>query len=331
VPEFDREALISSLKNRRPPICERIEARRIVQPERAAIARQNRQEKLRILEEAVQKLTGANLRELRTSLARNRQQRDEALAALRSRIAPPNPTESTAAGSASSMFRSLKPLAGRLVPLAQPSFAFLDAPYSFDKYETGNWLWNSSIAPGGVFFQTNIYATQGSDYAVYTFRYVWNNDSDSAMLTTVFAGLSFTGYLFASAQDGNAQMCWDATVHAYLDATLDLGTPDNPSMESKTSRFGSITADDGFWGLGDGLADQIYSNQDYSISFEGFLVQPNSALIISVSTAFSFSWDFDTPVSIGNYAQADFGENLFPSNRVASNGVVVFASPLTIM
>src|ERR1700733_15116560 len=149
MPEPDREALIRSL-NIHP---DRIDARRGAQPEAFAIYRQNRQEKLRILEEAAQKATGINLRELRASLARNRKQTDDALAALRSRPAPQQPVRPTTAPPASRLFQSLKPLAGRLVPLAQPSLVFLDTPDSFGQSETGNWLWNSSVAPGNAFFQ----------------------------------------------------------------------------------------------------------------------------------------------------------------------------------
>ena len=330
MPPLDREALIRSLTSHRPPICERIEARRGAQPG-AAIFKQDRQEKIRILEEVAQKATGVNLRELRTSLAHNRKHRDEALAALRSRTAASQTEKTVAAVPSSRLFSSLQPLAGRLVPLAQPSFAFLNAPYSFDKYEYGGtWLWNSSLTPGEVFFQTNVLTTEPSSYAVYTFRYVWNNDSDSAMLTTVFAGLSFTGWLSAAAQDGHQLDCWSADVRETLTATLDLGSPDNPSMESRSNQLCEIIADNGFWGLGAGLAEQLYNGQDFSISLEGFLVPPNSSLVISVSTALSFDWFWDTPISGGNYAAADFGEDLFPENRVVSNGVAIFASPVVI-
>ena len=101
-------------------------------------------------------------------------------------------------------------------------------------------------------------------------------------------------------------------------------------MESRSNQLCEIIADNGFWGLGAGLAEQLYNGQDFSISLEGFLVPPNSSLVISVSTALSFDWFWDTPISGGNYAAADFGEDLFPENRVVSNGVAIFASPVVI-
>jgi len=322
MPQRDLESL-----SRRPPICDRIEARRRPQPEAIAIFRQNRQEKLRILEEAAQKATGIDLRELRASLARNRRQTNDALTALSSRPATPDPT---ATAPTSRLYQSLKPLAGRLVPLAQPSFAFLDTPESFDQLQTGDWLWNSSIAPGNAFFQTDIHASSSSDYAIYNFKYVWNNDSDTAMLTTVFAGLSFTGWLTAAAQDGSVKNCWDAMVSAYLDIELVIGATNTPA-EYRSSNVSSITARNGMWGLGDGLAEQLYNDQDRSISLEGYLVPPNSSLTMLVFVAFSFDWGFDTPVSPSeNKAEASFGNRLFPGNRVVSNGIVLFASPVQI-
>jgi hypothetical protein len=328
MPEPDREALIRSLRSRR----DRIEARHGAQPEAAAIFRQNRQEKLRILEEATQKATGINFRELRASLARNREQTGEALAVLRSRSVPQQPAQPTAAPPASRLFQSLKPLAGRLVPLAQPSLVFLDTPDSLYPYETGgNWIWNWSIAPGDAYFQTDIHATSESDFAAYVFTYTWDNASDSSMLATVIAGLSFTGWLSAAAQDGSAEQCWEAMVSAYLDAEVLVGVRETPT-ESRSSNIGFIVADNGFWGLEDGLAEQLYDNQDYSITIESFLVPPNSKLTILVATAFSFGWGFNTPISPAeNNCEASFGNKLFTGNRVGCNGVIILASPVTGM
>jgi hypothetical protein len=326
MPQPDREALIRSLKSHR----DRAEARRSARPEMAAVYRQNRQEKLRILEEAAQESLGVNLRELRASLARNRKQTDEALAALRSGSAPQQPAQPSAPPPTSRLFQSLKPLAGRLVPLAQPSLVFLDAPDSFYPYETGgNWIWNWSIAPGDAFFQTDIHASSESDFGAYIFTYTWDNASDRSMLTTVIAGLSFTGWLSAAAQDGSAEQCWEAMVSAYLDAEVLVGATNTP-IESRSSNVGFIVADNGFWGLDDGLAEQLYNNQDYSITIDSYLVPPNSKLTILVATAFSFDWGFNTPVSPAeNNCEASFGNKLFSGNRVVSNGVIILASPVT--
>lgn len=329
MPESNREAPIPPQSSRRPRILDRIQARHRPQPESAAIFTRNQQEKLRILEEAAQKATGTNLRELRASFAGNRKQTPEALAALRAR---PTAQRPAAAAPANRLFQSLQPLAGRLVPLAQPSFAFLNAPYAFETVEEGGpWIWNSSIAPGNAFFQTDIHASSASDLAVYTFKYLWTNDSDAAMIATVFAALSFTGWLSATAQQGRAESCWDATVDAYLDIELALEVPGSDSGESRTDTITYLRADNGFWGVGSGLAEQLYNNQDYGISLDGYLVPANSSLEIDVSAAFSFWWGFDTPVIPSeNNAEADFGERQFTENRVVSNGVVVFASPVTI-
>lgn len=327
MPGFDREALIRSLMNGRPPILDRIGTQRRAQPEAAAIFTQNRMEKLRILEEAAQKATGVDLRELRVSLARNRRQTHEALAALRS--APG--TQQPAAAPTSHRYQSLKPLAGRLVPLAQPSFVFIDTPDAFDSNETGHWVWNSSIAPGNAFFQTDIHASNGSDYALYVFTYSWNNDSDSSMLTTVFTGLTFTGWLSAAAQDGSIKNCWDAMVSEYLYGELMIGVK-GLSAEYRSSNFGYITASNGLYGLGDGVADQLYNDQEYGISLEGYIVPPNSKLTMLVLVYFGFDWGFHTPVSPAeNWAEASFGNKLFTQNRIVSNGIVLFASPVTIM
>lgn len=332
MPELDREALTRSLTNHRPTICDRIEARQTAPPELTAIVRQDEQEKLRIFEDAAQK-AGADLRALRASLARDRGKRTQALTALRPRATAPQSKQPAAP--TSRLFNSLKPFAGRLLPLAQPSsLAFLNEPVSFDKYEYGgNWLWNYSITtPGDVFCQTNISTTEPSSSAVYTFRYVWYNDSDSTMLTTVAAGLSFNGYLFASAQDGYTHECGEAQVREMLNLTLDLGTPDDPSIESRSDQVYDLIADNGLWGLASGLAIQFFNTQDFSISYDGYLVAPNSSLVISVSAAFCYDWFWDTPIRIGNFASADFGDPEFsPEYRIGSNGVMVIASPVTVI
>ncbi|HEY4009029.1 MAG TPA: hypothetical protein VGM11_02680 [Acidobacteriaceae bacterium] len=334
MPRIDREELVRSLTNHRPSICDQIEARRSVAPGLTAIVNENREEKTRLLEQAAQN-AGVNLREFRASLARNREKRVESLTSLRSRTAAPQTKQPAPTSPSSRLFKSLTPLAGRAVPLAQPSsLSFLNEPVSFDKYEYGgNWLWNYSITtPGDVFCQTNIFTQEPSSSAVYTFRYVWYNDSDSTMLTSVVAGLSFIGYMFASAQDGYDRYCYEAQVREMLNATLDLGTPDDPSVESRSDQLYDLIADNGLWGLASGLSIQFFNGQDYSISYDGYLVAPNSSLVISVSAAFSYDWFWATPVRIGNFAEAHFGDpEISPQYRIGSTGVVVIASPVTVI
>jgi hypothetical protein len=321
--EVNRELLTQLMTAR---IRDRVEARRRVQPEAVSLYRQAREEKLRILEQAAQKATGTDLRELRASLARNRKDTHEALASLR----PASVTPQSTATAPGRLYHSLKPLAGRLVPLAQPSFVFLDTPDAFDSNETGNWVWNSSIAPGDAFFQTDIHASSDSDQALYIFTYSWHNDSDTSMLTTLFTGITFTGWLTAAAQNGSVKNCWDAAVSEYLYGALLIGAT-NEATELRSSNFGSITARNGMYGLGDGLAEQLYNDQEYGISIEGYLVPPNSKLTMLVAIEFNFSWGFDTPVSPAeNWAEASFGNKLFTQNRIVSNGIVLFASPVQI-
>jgi hypothetical protein len=327
MPKHDPEQLARSLAQHRPPICDRIGARHTAHPELWSLARQNREEKIRILEEAAQKVPGSNLRDLRAALARNRKNTQEALSRLRAESASQHPAAQPAP--TAKTFRSLKSLGGRTVPFTgQSSFSFLDAPFAFDKNETRSWLWNSSMQPGNVFFQTNVLVEKDSDGAVYTFRYLWNNDSDSAMVVQVDTAVEFTGYLFASAQVGYADMCWDATVFAFADVALDLGTPEDPAIQSETSNFDTVIADNGALGLGDGLAEKLYNVDGRSLSINDFLVLPNSSLVISVSTAFHFWWGFHTPIDSENYAQANFGDKLITGPRVTYPGVAVIASPM---
>lgn len=121
MPKYDPEQLARSLAQHRPPICDRIGARHTAHPELLSLARQNRQEKIRILEEAAQKATGSNLRDLRASLARNRKNTQEALSRLRADSASHQPAIQPAP--AAKMFRSLKSLGGRTLPFTgQSSF-----------------------------------------------------------------------------------------------------------------------------------------------------------------------------------------------------------------
>lgn len=325
--QSDQEALARSLSHHRPPVCDRIGKGQPAQPERVAILQQNRREKIRLLEEAVQKASGVNLRELRASLAHNSRDMREALSRLRSESASHQPTVHPARGG--NMFRSLQPLAGRTVSFTgQSSVSYLDAPFAFDKNETRDWLRNYSTQPGNVFFQTNVFVEKETDGGAYTFRYLWNNDSDSAMVVKVSTSVIFTGYLSASAQKGYADMCWDATVFAFADVALDLGTPDDPAIQSQISNFDTVIADNGALGLGDGEAEKFYNADGHSISMDEFLVLPYSSLVISVSAAFHFWWGFHTPIDFTNYAQADFGDKFDTAGRVTFPGVFVFASPM---
>ena len=150
------------------------------------IAAQSRKQAIKILEETLEQ-AGVDVHKLSRAFARNRKQTSEAIAALRPRVEVPPATSFT--DRLGNRFRRLRPLAGLTVPLAPPSLTFLNAPASFTMDQTDSYFLQSSLEPDNTFFRANFSASRPGDAGTYTFTYVWNNDTDTAMLTSVSTAL----------------------------------------------------------------------------------------------------------------------------------------------
>jgi hypothetical protein len=140
---IDLEALKRAAQSRDPAalLPNRIAARRNVQPELAAIKRQRRgmrEELMRTVEGEFAK-AGVDVHKLRDTLARYRKQSIDVGATLRPRPSTSPPAEPETVAATSRRFSSLRALAGRAIPLDQPSsFAFLNEPFLFTADESGS-------------------------------------------------------------------------------------------------------------------------------------------------------------------------------------------------
>jgi hypothetical protein len=331
--DFDREALKLSLQQhaKSAPFRNRVAAQRGAQQELAAAIGQIRQETIQTLEGEL-KQAGIEVRKLHVALARNRKRTLDAITALRPpRAAPSPPRESAAAAPTSGRFRSLQALAGRAIPLAQPaSLTFLNAPLFFLQYGTAI-VESFSIAPNNTFVQVVI---SGYPDALEVFPggcvfcYVWNNESDSAMLTTVSTAIELTGVLSAVAT-AEAPNCLASAVRSRLRGSLSLGSTDDPLMESRVSIFGDVRAQSRLlWD--EDVGEQWFYNQDHGLSLDSFLVPPNSTLVVTVWVDLWVVFNFNVG-STGNWGNADFysiGGRPDPNQRISVPGVVVIASPV---
>jgi hypothetical protein len=184
MPNVDLEALKRSLSAIPPSAALRLRnsAVRHSQTKVAAIAAQEKREAIKILKDTAEQ-AGFDDQKLKLALARNRKQTTDAIAALRPSL-DARPVKSVG-DRISSRFRRLRPLAGLTVPLAPPSLTFLNAPEYFTADETGSYLQQSSREPDNTFFQALFSADEPGKYGTYTFTYVWSNETDTAMLTSV--------------------------------------------------------------------------------------------------------------------------------------------------
>jgi hypothetical protein len=321
VPDFDRDAFRRSVQDIRSsdPLRKRSETTRGTQPERAAISRQIHEETIETLEGALTE-AGIDVSKLRLALARNQKRAVDAVAARRSRAAATSHPELTATTVTSGRFHSLRPLAGRAIPLNQPSsLTFLNEPFDITADDVGgNYLVSSSLAP--TFVSTLIDASAEWQSGEYTFWYTWKNSSDSAALTQISTALEVFGTLFADV----AAYFENADVDCYMDGGLNIGFGGRGKhlvVESRKYHFATLGANVTFWGL-----DQEWTNFDhreYGMSIDGFLVPPNTEIVISVWIGFTFNFGFGANIFIA--ASADFASN---GGFVACPGVVVVASPV---
>lgn len=331
--DFDLEALQRSLQQS-AHFRNRVGAKRSAQREFAATTRQIRQEKIQTLEAEFSR-AGVDVRKLRETLAHNRKRTRDAAAALRPRVTPSAPPQATAtAVTTSGRFRSLQKLAGRAIPLDQPSqLIVLNEAYTFaqEPYDPGT---SSSLAPGNVFFRTvrNLTAVDGSgeiDVADFGFTYLWNNGTDSAMLVDVLTALDVYGAMTASAQ-GNTFVWYPIfyfSTRCRVSGWITLGSSwDNPFMEiSEEPVFASVTA---HTHTNEDQEGWLFNHEHHDLSLNGFLLPPHSPLIINVWTEFRTDFHFDDNDS-DSYGYFDFAfEN--PGFRIACPGVVLIATPVTL-
>jgi hypothetical protein len=323
MPDHDREALrrsIQAFRSGNPPRHHSASIRNI-QPELSAIDNQFRKEALEMLEGALTQ-AGIDVRKLRATLARNQKKSLDRVAALRPRAEGLQHPEPGVGAGTSSRFQSLRALAGRAVPLDQPSsLTFLTEPVDITANEVGgSYLVTSSLSP--AFVRTMVDATSPDHSAEYTFWYSWYNDSVSSMLAQVSTALEFNGNLFAQA----STTCGEASSECYIDGGLNIGfAPNNLITESSTYHFATLGAKATFVGLD--TKTQYFDNVDSGMSNDGFIVPPNTTLMISVWVEFSFDFTADGAHDT-NAGSADFASD---SNSVAVPGVVLITSPVQIV
>jgi hypothetical protein len=327
MPDFNRDALKRSLQEQGAARINRAQSRRSVDPAAAANAKQKSEESTRAFEAAAAE-AGIDARKLFVALARTRKQTQEAGNGRQPRTAASSSAQPTTATATSGRFRSLQQLAGRAIPLDQPSsLTFLNEPLFFTQYGTVASLESFSIAPNNTFFRAAPTGRNLGDYAKYAFWYLWNNDSDTAMLTTVSTALELNGDVWSRASSIGAVNCYHAAITTEISGELNLGTLDNPFMESRTPLFVDFQVQSHIWNFPPGVNYGEFSvdHQDHGMSIDGFLVQPNSTLVISVWTDFIFYLDFNDDED--TFSEANFADD---GGSVICPGVVVLTSPVII-
>jgi hypothetical protein len=323
VPEFDRDALKRFTQALRSgnPARHRSVTRANLQPELSAIDSQFRKEALETLEGALTQ-AGVDMRKLRATLARDQTKALDRVAALRPRAEASKHSETGVAAGSSNRFRSLQAIAGRAVPLDQPSsLTFLTEPVDITANEVGgSYLVASSLAP--TFVRTMVDATSADHSGEYTFWYSWNNDTDSSVLAQVSTALEFNGNLYAQA----STFCGEASSDSYIDGGLNIGfTPNNLITESRTYHFATLGAKATYFGID--TKTKYFDNVDYGLSIDGFIVPPNTGLVMSVRVEFSFNFTADGARDF-NAGSADFASD---GNSVAVPGVVLITTPVQIV
>jgi hypothetical protein len=323
MPDHDRDALRRSIQALRSgnPSRQRGSSIRNIQPEVSAIDSQFRKEALETLEGLLTQ-AGIDVHKLRTTLARHQKKSLDRIAALRRRPKGSQHTEPGMGSGTSGRFQSLRAFAGRAVPLDQPSsLTFLSEPVDITANEVGgSYLVTSSLSP--AFVRTLVNASSADHSAEYTFWYSWYNDSVSSMLAQVSTALEFNGNLYAQA----STTCGEANSDCYIDGGLNIGfAPDNLITESGNYHFATLGAKATFVGLDTKV--QYFDNADHGMSIDGFIVPPNTTLMISVWVEFSFDFTADGARDF-NAGSADFASD---GNSVAVPGVVLITSPVQIV
>jgi hypothetical protein len=300
----------------------RVATQRGSQPELDAAAQRMRTTRFETLEGALAQ-AGIDVRQLRLTLGRNQKAALEAITALRSKSVP----SSEASPVPATRFRTLQALAGRALPLDQPSsLYFLQEPFDFFAYQDANYLVDSSTALGDVWFSTKIFAGLDSQYGQYTFAYDWYNDSESSVLLSVSTALVFFGSLYGGAYGAGADTLWDARTECDIYATLKLSVGNDFDPEYRTSTIATFVIDTGLFGLGNPLGSQWFNHEDRGISMDSYLVAPNTGVEIDVTTSFSFFFGWaNAPENFG-YVDADFAS---AGGRISCPGVVLIATPVT--
>jgi hypothetical protein len=311
--EVDRDAVKRSIQAFRSgnPSHHRSATRRNIRSELSAIDRQFRKESLETVESALTQ-AGIDVPKLRATLFRNQKKSVDRVAAL----------EFGASVRATGRFQSLRAFAGRAVPLDQPSsLTFLSEPTDITANEVGgSYLVTSSLSP--AFIRTMVDASSPDHSAAYTFWYSWYNDSVSSMLAQLSTALEFNGNLFADA----SATCGEASSDCYIDGGLNVGfAPDNLITESRNYHFATLGAKATLFGLD--RKTQYFDNVDYGLSLDGFIVPPNTTLMISVWVEFSFDFTADGAHDF-NAGSADFASD---GNSVAVPGVVLITTPIQIV
>jgi hypothetical protein len=148
------------------------------------------------------------------------------------------------------------------------------------------------------------------------FWYVWNNDSDSAMLTTVSTALELNGSIEATAPPPPVPLWPDEATRSRLAGGLFVSFNDGSSLESRESLFADVRAEARFFTDSEG---QTFEHEEHGLSLDGFLVPPNRPLLIRVG--FDFWCDF----RFWDDGDATGGGHF---DRIACPGVIVIASPV---
>jgi hypothetical protein len=270
------------------------------------------------------------VRKLRETVAHNRKRVRDAVA-LRPHATPSPPPEHPAAAGTNGRFRSLQALAGRAIPLDQPSqLIVLNLAYAFtqDPFDSET---SSNLAQGNVFFRTvrNQTVLDETPFAFFGLTYLWVNGTDSPMLVDVLTALDLYGAMTVNTPGYN----WlhgplPYSAQSSVSGQITLGSSwDSPITDgSQEYIFASVQAHSMFFQDQEGWE---FNHEHHDMSYTAFYLPPNSPLIINVWTVFETDFRNSDGNSSDDYGYFDFSfEN--PNFRIGCPGVVLIATPVTM-
>ena len=134
------------------------------------------------------------------------------------------------------------------------------------------------------------------------------------MLTTVSTALELNGSIEATAPPPPVPLWPDEATRSRLAGGLFVSFNDGSSLESREFLFADVRAEARFWPD----IEIQYFDEEHGFSIDGFLVPPNSPLLIRVG--FDFWCDFKFEDDAGAVGNSDA--------NITCPGVIVIASPV---
>ena len=176
---------------------------------------------------------------------------------------------------------------------------FLNEPLFFTQFGIANVI-ASSVAPNSTFVSVSFHAAAGGPDSERggVFWYVWNNDSDSAMLTTVSTALELTGWMQAIAPSPWLPGMPEEATRSRLAGELFVSFNDGSSLESREFLFADVRAEARFFTDSEGQTFETRSMACPSMVFSCRPTARSSSGLGSISGVISGSGTMAMPPAV---------------------------------